>query len=224
MEAIKYYVKGAFQGIEETPQALEQQEELIADLTAKVADLVAGGRSEDEALGMAIASMGDLSALVAEFEPAHDAPAPVPTTTVYANRLDLVVVVASIGVGALLMLLSTVLGAFAGAIEPGAGLALLAVLGTAAWWIRRAYARYAVAPDATATRELAFRQRKRRALLAWAGVCFGALVLNAASGTDFWFWPIWVAATVYPISIYAEELLSTRAEFVVADTSALPAA
>ena len=40
MEAIKYYVKGAFQDVKETLEVLEQQEELIADLTAKVADLV----------------------------------------------------------------------------------------------------------------------------------------------------------------------------------------
>jgi len=45
MEAIKYYVKGAFVGVAETPEVLEQQEELIADMTAKVADLVADGRS-----------------------------------------------------------------------------------------------------------------------------------------------------------------------------------
>jgi len=59
MEAIKYYVKGAFQGVAETPQVLEQQEELIADLTAKVAALVAEGRSEEEAPGMAKAPVGD---------------------------------------------------------------------------------------------------------------------------------------------------------------------
>lgn len=67
MEAIRYYVKGAFLGIAETPDVLEQQDELIADLTAKVADLVADGKTQDEALGIAIASMGDLSGLVREF-------------------------------------------------------------------------------------------------------------------------------------------------------------
>ncbi|MDP2233368.1 MAG: permease prefix domain 1-containing protein [Actinomycetota bacterium] len=213
MEAIKYYVKGAFQGVTETPQVLEQQEELIADLTAKVADLVTEGRSQDEALGMAIASMGDLSALVAEFETPGDGPAAIPTATVYSSSLDLHVVALSVGVGALLMLLCTVLGALTGAIQPGAGLVMLATLVAAAWWLRGAYLRFAADPDAVETRELAFKQRKLWSLMPWAGVSFGAMVLNIASGTDFWFWPIWVAATVYPISIIAEEFLSGRAEF-----------
>ncbi|MBS3973595.1 MAG: hypothetical protein KGZ89_01830, partial [Actinobacteria bacterium] len=67
VEAIRYYVKGAFQGVKETPQVLEQQEELIADISAKVEDLVSEGKTREEALGAAIASMGELSALVDEF-------------------------------------------------------------------------------------------------------------------------------------------------------------
>src|SRR5665647_2067648 len=104
MEAIKYYVKGAFQGIPETPDVLEQQEEIISDLTAKVADLVAAGKPEEEALGVAIASLGDLSPLVAEFTPAPPAPGapgvavvvPPPTKRLYVRRLDLHVVAVSL--------------------------------------------------------------------------------------------------------------------------------
>ena len=111
MEAIKYYVKGAFQGVDETPQVLEQQEELIADLTAKVADLVAEGKSQEEALGMAIASVGDLSDLISEFGPAENMPVPIPVATVYANRLDLHVVTVSLGIGMAVMIACTGLGA-----------------------------------------------------------------------------------------------------------------
>ncbi len=224
MEAIKYYVKGAFQGVEKTPQVLEQEEELIADLTAKAADLVAEGRSEEEALGMAIASMGDLSALVAEFEPAREVPAAVPTVAVFGNRLDLHVVAVSVGLGATLMVCCTALGAFAGAIQPGAGLALLATLVAAGWWLQTAYKRYATAPDAIEERELVFRPRQLKALIPWAGVCFGAMVLNLVSATDFWFWPIWVAATVWPLSLHVEEFLTRRAELVASDVPAVEAA
>ncbi len=118
MEAIKYYVKGAFVGVAETPEMLEQQEELIADLTAKVADLVADGRSEEEALGMAIASMGDLSGLVKEFAtdesvPRRAARAPA-TTEVYAARLRLHVVALAAGGAIAVLFVLSVMGAFAG--------------------------------------------------------------------------------------------------------------
>lgn len=68
MDAIRYYVQGAFQSMEETSAVLEQQEELVADLDAKVADLVAAGRTEQQAIDETIASMGDLAPLLAEFE------------------------------------------------------------------------------------------------------------------------------------------------------------
>jgi len=213
MEAIKYYVKGAFQGVAETPQVLEQQEELIADLTAKVADLVAEGKSEEEALGMAIASVGDLSALVSEFGPAENVPVPVPIATVYANRLDLHVVTVSLGIGMAVMIACTGLGAMVHAIEPGAALSLFGALAVGAWWLRMAYKRYRAEPDAVEIRQLEYKARFRQALLVWVGVCFAAFVLNMASGTDFWFWPVWVAATVWPLAVKVEQRLTERDEF-----------
>ena len=126
MEAIKYYVKGAFVGVAETPEVLEQQEELIADMTAKVADLVADGRSEDEALGMAIASMGDLSGLVKEFateEPAVGEPSAAPAAPavpepvlvdVEIAKLRLHTVFMSAGGAVAVLFVLTMLGALVG--------------------------------------------------------------------------------------------------------------
>lgn len=214
MEAITYYVKGAFQGVKATPEVLEQQEELIADLTAKVADLVAQGKPEDEALGMAIASMGDLSTLVSEFEPAEESPARVPTAAVFSTRLDLHVVTVSAGVGAAVMLGSTVLGAWSALIHPGAGFSLVAVLVAAVWWIRGAYLRYRESPDAVEVRELVYTARFRNAIAVWAGVSLIAALLNIASGTDFWCWPIWVAGGTWALTVKVEKWFSDRAEFL----------
>lgn len=214
MEAIRYYVMGAFQGVKVTPDLLEQQEELIADLTAKVADLVAEGKSEQEALGVAIASVGDLSALVAEFEPEGESAELVPTATVLATRLDLHVIVISAGIGAAVMVGSTALGAWTELIHPGAGFSLLAMLGLGIWWVRDAYKRYAESPEAVESRDLVYKARFRRALLVWAGVVFGATLLNGLTGTDFWCWPIWVAGGTWALTVKIEERLSRRPEFL----------
>lgn len=213
MEAIKYYVKGAFQSVRETPEVLEQQEELIADLTAKVADLVTQGKSQEEALGMAIASVGDLSALVAEFEPAEEIPARIPTVTVYGNRLDLGVIALSAGVGAAVLLVSTALGAFTGLVQPGAGFSLLAVVGVGVWWIRRAYLNYKESPDAVEVRALDFAARFRGALGIWGIVLFGVTMFNLATGTDFWCWPVWVAGGTWALTVKMEQWLARRPEF-----------
>ena len=221
MEAIKYYVKGAFQGVAETPEVLEQQEELIADLTAKVADFVAEGKSEDEALGVAIASLGDLSELVAEFAPAGDVLGviPIPTARVQAARLDFHVTLAAIGLDAAFMLFCTVLGAITHTIEPGAGLVLFALLVATAWWIRTTYATYKADPDTAETRELVYKPRIMKALGLWAGACFVAMLMNIATGTDFWFWPLWVAATVLPIRVLVERFITRRGMFAAAVAS-----
>lgn len=213
MEAIKYYVQGAFQGVKLTPEVLEQQEELIADLTAKVNDLVAEGRSQDEALGVAIASVGDLSTLVSEFEPAEEGPGTVPTASVYASRLDLHVVAVAAGIGAATMIASTTLGAWTELVDPAAGFVLLAVLGLGVWWIRSAYLRYQDAPMAVEVRELAYKQAYRKALLVWAGVAVAATFLNAAAGNGFWCWPIWVAGGTWALAVKVEERLVGHAQF-----------
>lgn len=219
MEAIQYYVKGAFQGVAETSEVLEQQEELVADLTAKVADLVADGKSEDEALGVAIASLGDLSDLVAEFAPATAAAVavpvavPIPTASVQATRLDFHVLAVAVALDAAFMLACTVLGALTETIDSGAGVTLFLVLGAASWWVYSAYVRYQSNPDMVETRELVYKPRLMKALGLWVAVCFVALVMNTVSGTDFWFWPIWVGATVMPIRVLVERWMTTRGMF-----------
>jgi hypothetical protein len=231
VEAIKYYVKGAFTGVKETPEVLEQQEELIADLTSKVADLVGQGRSEEETLGMAIASVGDLSALVSEFDPAEGLSTLIPTAAVYATRLDLHVVTVSAGIGAVVMIGGTALGAITKLVQPGAGFALFAVLALAVWWIRKAYLGYQAAPDAVEVREvreLIYKMRFRNALAVWFGVSFVAVVLNLlsqvvlnlSSHADFWCWPFWVAAGVWPLTVKVEKWFAGRTEFVAPDRGA----
>ncbi len=213
MEAIRYYVQGAFQGVKMTPDVLEQQEELIADLTAKVDDLVAQGKSKDEALGVAIASVGDLSTLVSEFEPAEETPASIPTASVYATRLDLHVIAISVSIGAAVMTASTALGAWTDLVHPGAGFSLLAVLAVGIWWVRGAYLRHQESPETVEARDLVYKARFRKALLVWVGVALGATLLNALTGTDFWCWPIWVAGGTWALTVKVEEHLAQRADF-----------
>lgn len=214
MEAIRYYVQGAFQGVKVTPDVLEQQEELIADLSAKVDDLVAQGKSADEALGVAIASLGDLSTLVSEFETADEKAESVPTTTVYATRFDLHVITISVGIGAAVMIASTALGAWTALLHPGAGFSLLGALALGIWWVRGAYLRYQESPDAVETRDLISKTQFRKALLAWAGIMLGSTVLNALTGTDFWCWPIWVAGGTWALAVKVEQRLAERDEFL----------
>ena len=91
--------------------------------------------------------------------------------------------------------------------------ALMAVLAVGIWWVRGAYLRYKEAPDTIETRELVYKTRFRQALLVWAGVAFGAIVLTAVSGTDFWCWPIWVAGGTWALAVKVEQHLAKREEF-----------
>lgn len=214
MEAIRYYVQGAFQGVKMTPDVLEQQEELIADLTAKVDDLVTQGKSEDEALGVAIASLGDLSTLVSEFELTEETVESAPVATVYVTRLDLHVIAISASIGAAVMTASTALGAWTELVHPGAGFSLLAVLAVGIWWVRGAYLRHQASSEAIETRDLIDKVQFRKALLVWAGIMFGSTVLNALTGTDFWCWPIWVAGGTWALRFKVEQHLVRREEFL----------
>jgi len=226
MEAIKYYVKGAFVGIAETPAVVEQQEELISDLTAKVADLVADGRSEEEALGMAIASMGDLSGLVKEFateEPgtsaAPTAPAePVAPPAVFVEaytvrlRMHVVAISVALSIGTLFVL--SVLALVGDSISSPALMAdvLLGFAGLA--WI--AYALWAMhaRPSLVEDVELRPSANLTRPLLQWVGVCVFALLANAIANGEFWAWTVWVAAAAWPLSFYVEQRLLAAGKFL----------
>ena len=222
MEAIKYYVKGAFVGIAETPAVLEQQEELISDLTAKVADLVADGRTEEEALGMAIASMGDLSGLVREFATDDDAAATaagpveqVRTVEVYSARLRLHVVAISVGlsIGALFVL--SIMGAVGGGFNGASAIwdLFLGVLGLV--WVGDTVRRFHEDPTAVGEVEAGGRAPLQRALLQWVGVCAGAVFLNAVLQADgFWAWTVWIAAVAWPLSFYLEQRMVAAGRFL----------
>ncbi len=226
MEAIKYYVKGAFVGIAETPATVEQQEELISDLTAKVADLVADGRSEEEALGMAIASMGDLSGLVKEFaaeEPAAPvAPVEPPAVFVeaYTARLRLHVVAISVGLSIGVLFVLSVLAVMGGTISSPAVAAdlLLGIAGLA--WIAYALRVIHAKPSAIESVELQPRARLRKPLMQWAAVCVFAVLANAITGGDFWVWTVWVAAAAWPLSFYVEQRLLSAGKFLHPKTEA----
>lgn len=232
MEAIKYYVKGAFVGIAETPAVVEQQEELISDLTAKVADLVADGRSEEEALGMAIASMGDLSGLVKEFateepavaaavaEPAVPVAPPAVFVEAYTARLRLHVVAISVGLSIGTLFVLTVLGVSTGAVNSAAAAAdmLLGIAGLA--WIAYALREMHSKPSLVEDVELLHSANLRKPLLQWAGVCVFALLANAIINGDFWAWTVWVGATAWPLSFYVEHRILSAGKFLHPKTEA----
>ncbi len=216
MEAIRYYVRGAFQGVKQTPQAIEQQEEIIADLLAKVVDLVGEGKSEEEALGMAIASAGDLSPLVAEFEIAEEGAAPIPTVEVYAGALRLHAAVLVVLIGAALMILSTAFGAAVHMLDSSAALILIASVAAATLWLRSAYSAYTADPDTTEFRALTPRPSLLRTLSIWAGVCFAGLLMQFVLSDGFWVWPFWVATTAWALLPMVEISLIKRGVMGVA--------
>jgi hypothetical protein len=77
-EKIKNYVDNIFVDIYDTKQLRELKEEVSANLTEKVNDLVASGNSKDEAFKKAISSLGDMSELIenlkkASYEKTQDA-------------------------------------------------------------------------------------------------------------------------------------------------------
>lgn len=230
MEAIKYYVKGAFVGVTETPEVLEQQEELISDMTAKVADLVVDGRSEDEALGMAIASMGDLSGLVKEFAAEEGAPeqavpqAPTPVMAeVYLSRLRLHVVALTAGGALALLFVLTVLGAFGGAVSGGSAAADVLLGIVAIGWISFELWRFHQDPGAIATVEVEPAGMRAR-IMQWVAACVLAVIFNAARGGDFWAWTVWIAAAAWPAQLWLQRTLIERGKFLHPRVEGQPAA
>lgn len=78
MEAkIRAYVESLFRTAPPSQQSVELQEELIQNLNEKYNDLLAGGKSQEAAYNIAIASIGDISSLLADLGGQTVAP-PVP--------------------------------------------------------------------------------------------------------------------------------------------------
>lgn len=225
MEAIRYYVKGAFVGIAETPEVLEQQEELIADMSAKVADLVADGRTEEEALGFTIASMGDLSGLVRELqtEEAVTVASGPATVEVRINSLRLHAVTISVVavIGALFVI--TVMAAFTGALD-GIAVAwdlLFGIVGVA--WIGWALYRFHMGGYAVEEVELDQRKRLTQSAIQWVVVSIIAFFANL-NGGEFWAWTVWIAAGAWPLHVFAEQWLVRSGHFLHSEVEPEPSA
>jgi hypothetical protein len=67
------YLDSVFRGVEETKELCDFKEELAANLSDKIADLQAGGLSEDEAFRQATASLGDIRSLFGPGNQTEDA-------------------------------------------------------------------------------------------------------------------------------------------------------
>ncbi|MBP1744427.1 MAG: hypothetical protein H6Q58_1405 [Firmicutes bacterium] len=65
-EGLRKHVDGLFEGAPKTAKATELKEELTANLIEKYDDLIAAGKSEDEALKGALSGIGDMDSLVQE--------------------------------------------------------------------------------------------------------------------------------------------------------------
>jgi len=67
-ENLRVYIESLFDTAPKTGRVRELKEELLSDLTAKYDDLVAQGRSEEEAYKIAIGSIGDVDELIKNLE------------------------------------------------------------------------------------------------------------------------------------------------------------
>ncbi len=67
-EELRKRVDGIFEDAPKTAKAMELKEELTANLIEKYDDLIAAGKSEDEALKGALSGIGDMDSLVKELK------------------------------------------------------------------------------------------------------------------------------------------------------------
>lgn len=68
-EKLKKYIDYIFENAPKTKEALDLKEELTADLTEKYNDLLAEGKSEDEAYHAALSGLGDINELIGRLKP-----------------------------------------------------------------------------------------------------------------------------------------------------------
>ena len=69
---IKNYVEVLFADVPRTKRAAELKEEILSNLNDRFEDQIREGKSKNEAYGAAVASMGDIDALLAEVTPSED--------------------------------------------------------------------------------------------------------------------------------------------------------
>jgi len=67
-ENIRAYIENLFSRAPQTRKIMELKEELLSNVTAKFDDLIAQGRTEEEAYKIAVGGIGDIDELIKSFE------------------------------------------------------------------------------------------------------------------------------------------------------------
>lgn len=215
METIQVYVQGAFAGVPQTQESLEQQAELVADLTARVADLVERGHSEGEAFGIALSQIGDLQELVQEFNTAEPSIAVTPpVVSVQASRLNVHVAVITTGIAAPILALFLTIGLSANALDLVHVLLGLAAAVTGLLWIGIELLSLHRDPDAVSEVPLSGRSVVTRAAGIWAGLVVASFVANMfVYRNASWSWIVWVTAAAVPLGAVVRWRLISRGRF-----------
>jgi hypothetical protein len=206
MDVIRTYVKGAFSGVAQTPEALEQQQELITNMQEKVRDLVAEGKGEQEALGITIAEAGDLTILAAEFPPAEAFVAGPRTVQIRLAEHALLSRIGGVFSALVALVLLTAFVGSASAVRGGAFLIIIGATGVGVWRVWAALRDHRTASvDAVGEFLIDDFKPLGTAILQWVAVCAVAGILNISLGSiGMWAWAVWAAALALP----AEALVS----------------
>jgi hypothetical protein len=216
MDVIRTYVTGAFAGVAQTPAAVEQQAELIANMEEKVRDLVAEGKGAEEALGVTIAEAGDLSVLAGEFPSADSVPPAPPMAEVRIALRTLLLRVGAVTVALMALSLWAALVGATGGIRSLPLLLVAVAVGAAAWRAWTAIAEYRTDPDAVAEVPLHGVSSLAKPIAVWVATCVLLLVINEAVRYGFWAWIGGCVAFVLPVE-RTLELVLTRLGVVAAE-------
>jgi hypothetical protein len=199
MDVIRTYVRGAFAGVAQTPEALEQQQELITNMEEKVRDLVADGKGEQEALGITIAEAGDLTVLAAEFPPAESGPLAPPTASIRGAERLMLARVGAVFAALIALLLMTALVGSAEGLRGSAFLLVCAATVAGVWRLWSALREYRANPATVETVVIGDMKPLFNAVLKWVGICVAAVVFNAVTeSSGFWAWIVWAAGAILP--------------------------
>lgn len=85
MEVIRNYINAIFSSLPKTPEVLRLQAEMMENMEDKYNDLLREGKSENEAIGIVIASIGSAEELKAGFD-IPDEPEPADYSAFFAER------------------------------------------------------------------------------------------------------------------------------------------
>lgn len=97
-DRIRAYVESLFRNTPPSQQAVELKEELIQNLIEKYNDFLASGKSEEAAYNVAVASIGDISNLLAGLggRPVHTSPQEIPQISESQKRRSAIVTSVSV--------------------------------------------------------------------------------------------------------------------------------